>query len=298
MRIGIVGVGPWGAKVADKVAGMMVDDWQVRVVAHSRKGTEPVRRFGRLMSTMDLVHSDHVDVVIATAPPGVTLLAAVAAMKLEKPILVSKPFILTDEIKLKSPLMVDFVRLWSPCWKMLKKGFTDRVASGGKPVSVEVRFGGKGPVRAFPSIYDYGIHVFAFLYDLFGMTNPFVLNKVQLDDGFVGGQVYTFGGTMGDVAISCVTGNGLDGLVRHFRVIMDDGSFFCYMEDRTVCAFVGPGMSGSKEIHVEWRHDPLGLMLANFLLDCRLGVIDESTVNYSRLGMAACTVVQEASVSG
>lgn len=250
------------------------------------------------MSAVELTTSESVDAVIIAAPPVPTLLAASAAIGAGKAVLATKPFLYTKIEPLRSPLYVDFVRLWSPCWKSLKQGMKDHIAAGLRPVSVEVRFGGCGPIRKFPSIYDYGPHVFAFLYDLFGTDEKFQVGKVMLDDGVSGGTVYTFDGKMGDVGVNVVVGNGLDTLVRHFRVIMNDGSFFCYMEENMTCAFVGPGTLNTKEFHVEWKHDPMAVMLSNFLLDARLGVVDGRSYTYSRLGMEALNLIEEASVAG
>lgn len=293
-----MGVGQWGSRLADKVSKLTVDNRMVSVVAHARDTEDPITRFGTLMSVADLISSDAVDAVIIAAPPTATLLAAAGAIERGKAVLATKPFLYTKDDPLRSPLYVDLVRLWSPCWRFLKIGMKDHLAKGFRPVGVEVRFGGRGPIRKFQSIYDYGPHIFAFLYDLFGTDEKFQLDKVMLDEGVSGGSVYTFSGKMGDVLVNAVTGNGLDTMVRHFRVIMNDGSFFCYMEEIATCAFVGPGTENTKEFHVEWKHDPMSVMLANFLLDVRLGVIDERSYTYSRLGMKVLDQIQEASVAG
>lgn len=303
LRVGIVGVGRWGQCVAKKLSGMLVDDVPVQVVAHCRMGSDPIPNLGRLVSLSELVYGSDVDVVIATAPPVTTLLAAVGAMKAQKPVLVTKPFLApADVVGLKSPLVVDFVRLWSPCWKMLKSAVAEKVVAGCKVASVDIRFGGQGrgmgPVRLFPSIFDYGPHVFAFLYDLFGTSAVWAPGKVRLDDVRDGRQVYTVDGNFGGASLSLVTGNGVDTGMKHVRVTMSDESFFCYMDDGKVCAHVGSVTGSTKPVHVEWNHDPLGIMLANFLLDARLGVIDERTLTYSRLGLAACNEIAKAGVAG
>lgn len=164
MNLGFVGVGKWAQKLAEQFR-----ECGASIVAHDRKTigtnlgyiTDP-GPWGRRRSWMSMVEDEHVDAIIAVADPETTTKVALACAEAGKPVMATKPLVLTEMPKIRAPFYVDLWRLWGDRWARAK---VEILASPLQNVTMILE--GCGPMRGYPGPLDYGPHLMAFLFDAF-----------------------------------------------------------------------------------------------------------------------------------
>lgn len=188
IRVGLVGVGRWGKTLGHAFMRCGAD-----VVAYDRRTDDLAEGFGRRQpwrtmlpeSIKEILEVDRsggdplprkteelVDVIVSAADPSTTAEVAEAALDSWTPAFITKPLLKDPRTASNdgfnifdgqaAPYMVDFWRLWSPSWRMLKTSIENE-----PPEKVVINLYGDGPVRSYSGAHDYGPHVFAFLQNLF-----------------------------------------------------------------------------------------------------------------------------------
>lgn len=206
MKIGIIGVGPWGLRLAEacETLGFPVTDYARKPGSPDQEGLG--KRWNHWRDMMSKV-----DGIICAATPAVTYEVYRESIALKKAVLLTKPLYVNElpDETISAPILIDYVRLWSPCYEEIK-----RRVRGFKISSIKVSFCGDGPVRSFPGLYDYGPHAFAWIFDLLESQVPtgckFEISSLQVvKQAHPGKKLYIVQGSLGDVVISVTTGNGL-----------------------------------------------------------------------------------------
>jgi predicted dehydrogenase len=156
MKIGLIGVGPHGRKLA---AAFQAEGAEIAGhTLHSKR--DPVPGFGLVMTMPEMLRKCDA-VVLATSSPEANLANALDCAAAGVPVLVTKPLMLEAPIELRAPFYVDYWRLWDPQYLALKHAVR---ACGIRKITSN--FYGNGPIRGFPGLLDYGPHVLAYLHDL------------------------------------------------------------------------------------------------------------------------------------
>ena len=163
MKIGLVGVGPWGQTLARKVkeAGH-------EILFHDRgHKTIPTTGLGEFLPWNEM--AGWVDAMVVAAPPDITLRAARYAAEKGKAVLATKPFLgaaqILEEVEIKAPFLVDYVHLRSPLFGRLCDHVEDKMGRA-TPISAEAAFFGDGPERRFDGLFDYGPHALSCMFDV------------------------------------------------------------------------------------------------------------------------------------
>jgi len=256
MKIGLVGTGPWGRKLADKFRSVGLE-----ISVYSRKGGDSVEGLGVRVNWEDMLFGKNkVEAIVVAAPPEVSLKIAIHAVNAGVPILATKPLMLDRQLSLRAPFFVDYVGLWSPKWK----AFKDRAAL--EPVTVE--FYGKGPVRDFPGLLDYGSHALALVRDLLGRYQALSITNVRTERGLV----YVEGDING-VSVDILTGNGAEFSRR--RVIM-----------------------GAQIYEDDKSEDALGILVRDFIEHVKAGHSDRSLLELTSVIAKDLRTIQAACALG
>lgn len=206
ISVGLIGVGPWGRKLATAFA---VNGFPITEYARNSRSPGVTGLGKRWMDWRDLINNS--SMVICAATPAVTYEVYRECLSRHKPALLTKPLYVTDlpDETMSAPVMIDYVRLWSPNYEMLKKR-----AELSKVTSININFCGDGPVRDFPGLYDYGPHVFAWVFDLLSTqtsyASSFEMNRVEVDaQSDSRKKIYIVSGYIDSVAVTARFGNGL-----------------------------------------------------------------------------------------
>jgi len=181
VRLGLVGLGPWGRRYIETVAEL--DDCKL-VFAVGSEYTPLLLGDG----SGDLVCPDHgLDgVLIATSPESHCRLAE-EFINLGIPVMVEKPvaFHAADVERLKDlsaragvPVLVDHTQLFGPHYQAFKE------KHAGSRALMKMRWCGDSPARAYSALYDYGAHAVAMAIDLAGQEPQRVLAQRMRDEVF------------------------------------------------------------------------------------------------------------------
>lgn len=164
VRIGLVGLGPWGLRHAATLAEC--DGARLIAVATTRLDAaaglpEDVRVHNDWRS---LLKNPEVDAVVIATPPGPRIPIAKAAIELGLPTLLEKPAAwepqalqrLSDQAAARKVLLsVNHLHLYAPAFVSLREA----VESAGGPQRIESAGGGPGPHRVdYSALWDYGPH--------------------------------------------------------------------------------------------------------------------------------------------
>jgi hypothetical protein len=259
MKVCLVGPGRWGSKLADAFR-----ERGAQIACHVRgQGTEPVKGMGDLVSwrdLLDLANAKHVDVVACAATPEMTMQVYEACRDLAIPALLTKPLMLEDigERPPLVPMIVDYVRLWSPHYHTIK------VASQKAKIDhVQVEFYGVGPFRTFSGLWDYGPHAAAFLFDLLG-DRDVVLDTVTKTKRN-GGEYTHVKGAFGVTTFEMMVGNGSEEDVAK-RLTIE-----CANDDEYVYEEVGQTVRCKlpRKVTIDDKPQALQLMVGSFLDDVK-----------------------------
>jgi predicted dehydrogenase len=249
MKFGLVGVGPWGQRLALKLqqAGHTI-------AYHDRKhGSIPTTGLGEHLPWREMVKVVQ-GIVIATPPDATTEIAAVAA-KLGKTVLATKPLfgaVTIMDAGVRAPFVVDYVHLRSPMFIELCSHIEDK--KNVRIAGVEAQFYDDGPVRGFPALFDYGPHAISCIFEVLE-TGMFELTKAKRHSPERGRELIEIEADVAGVPAKIAVGNIGE---RHRRVLVnfEDGSWAGYEENFPTAEFSygGPGETAHRE---RVKHDPL-----------------------------------------
>jgi predicted dehydrogenase len=224
---------------------------------------------GRLMQPEDVVRmaeQRELDAVVSTAPPNLSNYIVDECMKRGIAVLVTKPVTLPWPIEAKKPVYVDYVRLWSPQYHRLKK-----VINLQDVRLIQICLINKGPFRDFSPFKDYGPHVFAFLFDLFGDVEF----KVKTTDRYPAadgrGELLDLTGTMNGIEVEIGMGNGALERQCYVDVHTCNGKRLSYEE-----TWKGIGFYDGTEEHIS-PPSALSNMIENFIVDVTSGHVNLHT---------------------
>lgn len=155
MRLGFVGMGRWARKLKasfDAEGAIVVASWRAKM------GHGQFDCWGDMFRSPEvMIDSEDIDALVLCAPPDVTTEVALACAAAGKPVMATKPLMLTEAVPIRAPFYVDFWRLWSEAFERYAKART---------TVVNVLMTGSGPIRGFPGLLDYGPHAMAYLHRL------------------------------------------------------------------------------------------------------------------------------------
>jgi len=267
MRLALVGVGPWGRLLARKMG-----DAGAKIVAYARGNGPDVDDLGMRVSLDCLWRIDQLDGIIAAATPEVTMNLACHAAAEGLAVLATKPLMLAEPVAIKAPFFVDYVRLWSRGYVLLKGH-----VAGRRLYSIDIDLFGNGPLRPYPSLDDYGSHALAFVHDLLGQEA--VLQNLQTEPVALradGATIHCVMATVGTVSVRIRVGNGADSAGRRLTVGVEGLGTVSYEESSTAAAF-----RVNQTTLLEERQDPVATMAAQFVLHFQSGLADPRFVGLS-----------------
>jgi predicted dehydrogenase len=279
MRIGLIGVGPWGSLLGRKAmqAG-------ATIVAHSRSSSQPHPDFGQLLPIDEIVDSTLVDGLIVASNPEVNIDVTLKAANAGLPVIASKPLRVEQDIQLKAPLFVDFVRLWSHSYRTLRKAIEPEQID-----LVQIFFSGPGPVRSFSGIEDYGSHALAFVHDL--LPGPLEVTWSVITTADAGKENCGFSGLVNGKRIAVITGNASEVHQRYLLVRLKDGTKLEYEEGKpTTCFRINGQVAFSED-----NQDPVSTMIESFMWHSRAGQIDTAQFKLAKEVQTSLRKIRSAS---
>ena len=292
-RLGLIGVGAWGRRYIDRIGAR--SDCRIAAVARaSAAQPDTVAGAAACESWQALVAkaaTGELDGVIAATMPLHQAEVAAACATQGVPLLVEKPLGLSladvervracfESAARKAPLVVDYIHLWSAPFVALKARVA--VAGGGQSVIAITTEGfNRGPMRAFPSLYDYGPHDLAMALSLLGTDVAFHLHDVERTSAG-GGDLYEARFDLGHVPVRMCVGNGADHKARRFAVALRGGRTLLYDDLKP-----HPQKLCEDEVPVAVDADgPLDAVLSDFLGQIAAWQGGQSTVDRSRSALA------------
>lgn len=271
MKIGLVGVGPWGKTLAAafKRAGHVV-------AAHDRHDREKIADdLGELVFWPDMVAQKLVDAVVCTTPPPVTKAVFDACQARHMPCLLTKPFLISHAPKdLSAPTFVDYIHLVSPVYERLRK---NAIVDYGVE-KLEVSFIGCGPDRSFPGLLDYGSHALAMVHDLLGLSPLEIIDASnEAPPWNKSRDLIRVEAKVKNTDVKILTGNGASGAMRRMDVWLKRGPKITYDElDRTSTFDINDKLA----MRIP-GHNPLSTMIDRFAWDVEVGRINPYFVELS-----------------
>ncbi len=221
VRLGLVGPGAWGRNYLKTSVG--TGNISVSCVCRTRRA--PVEGFTEVPVTDDIGELlDSCDAVVVATPPSSHEPAVMRALSAGKPVLLEKPAALSatavDRMlaaaeAARVPLLVGHIHLFSQAFSSLR----DRT-SAWRARSVLSTAGGPGPIRDYPSLWDWGPHDVSMCLSLFGRP-PDDVEAVRYAGG--PGEVDVLSLGFGESRAVLRFGNGMDEKVRRFGVSSADG---------------------------------------------------------------------------
>lgn len=258
VRLGLVGAGAWGRNYLRTASSS--SDVQVSCVC--RASASPVDGFSEIPVTDDMGQMIRAcDAVVVASPPASHETAVMRAIAAGKPVLLEKPaalsataverMLLASE-KARVPILVGHIHLFSPAFVHLR----DLVAAWGGPKRVLTTAGNAGPLRDYPSLYDWGPHDVSMCLSLFGRAPDDIeaMRHAHEDGGTV--DVLTLG--FGESRATLRFGNGMSRRVRRFGIT--SGSGVAIYDDTS-----GPSLMISGSPVILSPASPLQSMLDSFV---------------------------------
>ncbi len=281
MRLGFVGCGRWGSKLATAFRACGAE-----IVAYDRKqgrrggyggvdallhDPEPAPGFGRYVSWRSQLADKSIDAIVAVAPPEITTEIALACVVAGKPVMATKPlFKHADSIS--SVAYVDFWRLWSESHRRAHDLWAND--KSGQPLIIALY--GSGPIRDFPGAFDYGPHVMAALFDIAPDAKIVSAKKVPCESG----EFFTIVAEENGKQIVASFGNGAKGSSRCIGMPPFNLSF----EEGT--------MIGDEE-----KDEVMRRFCASFILDVQEGHVNSHWLDLSRRGTDELKRIRETAVN-
>ncbi len=265
VRLGLVGAGAWGRNYLKTSAGSR--DLTVSCICRARRA--PVEGFAEIPVTDDLGELLGLcDAVVVATPPSSHESVVMRALCAGKPVLLEKPAALSatavDRMlaaasRASLPLLVGHIHLFSPSFSSLRtwtRSWRDR--------SVLSTAGNAGPIRDYPSLWDWGPHDVSMCLSLFGRA-PDDVEAVRHECGPGVVDVLSLG--FGSSRAVLRFGNGMDRRIRRFSVSSVDGEAHYDDSGGAQLTFLGaPAVVSAAS--------PLKVMLDSFVLAVETGRVD------------------------
>lgn len=244
MKLGLIGVGAWGRRYADRIAAR--SDCRIAAVARASSAhSDAVPGAAQCESWQALVAqaaAGELDGVIAATSPVHQAEVAAACAGQGVPLLVEKPLGLSradvqrvqsafEAAPRKAPLIVDYIHLWSAAFRRLQQ-LVSEAGGPGSVVAIETAGFKHGPVRDYSSLYDYGPHDVAMALMLLGVDAEFRLDEVDRRRAADGCELYVARFDLGGVPARMTVGNGGDHKSRRFDVELRGGRTIAYDDTR------------------------------------------------------------------
>jgi predicted dehydrogenase len=227
LRLGLIGVGAWGKRIAGTVARRA----DCRLAAYSRRSgpseiLPDVPYHSRWSALVELAGAGELDAVVAATTPDHQAEVTLACAAARVPLLVEKPVGLTPAAPLlaleraEAPTLVDYVHLWAPAFQALKS----RASS---VASIDGSGHNRGPFRGWSSLHDYGPHDLAMALDLLGLDVPVEVRQAHVtSDG--PGELFEANLDAGGVPLHLLVGNGAAQKARRLAVTLTGGRQLVY----------------------------------------------------------------------
>lgn len=253
VRLGLIGGGPWAKR---HVATLKLLKTKARVVAYMRRQQENLSWLPdakRVIHQTDIFDRNLVDAVLVVCGPGAALNYVKMAYESGLPVLVEKPvttelrealrlFRLAHGYGLSSEgdlpwIRVGYVHLHAPAYLLLRTKLSKHCHETGDRIKRVVSEGsGPGPIRSYSSLWDYGTHDAAMLFDLLEATGiydcpPEVLSVERLRGDR--GERWAFDVNVASVRVSISVSSASEAKVRSLLVETEKGRRFFY-DDREV----------------------------------------------------------------
>jgi len=186
LRMGLIGVGPWGRNYIRTIAGLA--ELKLARVASRNAQTQVLVPRGCAISTdwREVARAADIDGIIVATPPSTHAEITLAAIEAGRPVLVEKPLTLgvasAESIVAAAAarpvlVMVNHVHLFHPAYRALKRA----VAAHGPVRAIHARAGDRGPYRRdVPMLWDWGPHDVAMCIDLLG-AQPEAVDAERLE---------------------------------------------------------------------------------------------------------------------
>lgn len=241
-----------------------------QISAHCRASSSPAPDLGPAMSLQEMLEGKTVDVIACAAPPAVTKTVLDACVASFKPCFLSKPLQIDIVPRLEGgrgrhvTVYVDYVHLWSPLYELVKKSIRDYGAD-----EISIWFHGRGPVRSFPGVLDYGPHALAMLFDCLPTSTVQGLDAIEISrDPARGAELVEARFRLGQAKVKVIVGNGAEEPRREFTAKLKNGPVISYREKS---GRRGEYTVNDELVKLATGQDPLALMIERFLWDVEVG---------------------------
>jgi predicted dehydrogenase len=180
ITLGLIGCGVWGQKIIQAIQSL--DD--AKLTAVCRKTDKSVLGYKTYTNWQEMLQKETFDGLIVASPPDLHLPIIIAASERNLPVFVEKPLALNiqevnkiyhTQLSTSISILVDYIHLFAPAYIELKRHIRSPIT---KIVSSGI---GWGPERDYSSLYDYGPHDIAMIYDLKMCEDPKWQNEAVTD---------------------------------------------------------------------------------------------------------------------
>ena len=297
MRLGFVGVGRWGSKLAEafRACGAEIVAFDRGSFAYPRCSSQHnlgsckacaerwLDGFGSYQPWRSQLADKSIDAIVAVAPPEVTTEVALTCAAAGKPVMATKPLFDHPET-IWAPFYVDFWRLYSDLhweWSLHREKYTTAM----------IQLEGSGPFRSFPGALDYGPHVVAQLFDAWRCYEPVLVKAARrtaevTPEGEVFWAEYRLGVPDGEHKAYLEFGNGSSFPRRNIHLSYGSrGECLTAFEEGT-------------RIGTEEKSTVLQRFCQSFLNDIHEGFVDTRLLELSRRGMAELRKIREMATRG
>lgn len=265
VRLGLVGAGAWGRNYLRTSAGS--SDLVVSCVCRAKRA--PVDGFAEVPVTDDLGELlIACDAVVVATPPSAHESVVMRALSAGKPVLLEKPAALSapavDRMlaaaeAARVPFLVGHIHLFSEAFSSLRTW-----TRSWRSRSILSTAGNVGPIRDYPSLWDWGPHDVSMCLALFGKA-PDDIEAVRHECGPGVVDVLSLG--FGESRAVLRFGNGMDRKIRRFGVSSADGEALYEDAGGGTLSFLGSPVSLSQAT-------PLKTMLDSFVAAVNGGPTD------------------------
>lgn len=251
IRLGLIGVGPWANRYAETVR--LLIDPPASIVAYARQKAEdvPWLPYAKRVTPDEIFDPNlHVEALIVACEPVAATRYAIKALELGIPAIVEKPVttstraafeIMAKATVSRSWVRVGYTHLHAPAYQALCVALVHECQKKGDSIAkIESSGAGPGPQRSYSSLWDYGPHDAAMLFDLVELTgelSSFRLNKVERDLTADGGQKWLVEALVGNNILASISvSNASATKVRQLTVTTKKGRVLTYDDRRAAGA--------------------------------------------------------------
>lgn len=245
IRLGLIGAGPWAHRYVE--TAKLLPGVSFPYYARQKIEDVPWLPYAKRITPKEMLTSGgDIDGLVIACEPAAASDYALQALDAGIPALIEKP--LTRSVRAAFEIMarataahswirVGYTHLHAPAYKKLSQMLQDHCRKKGDTIANFSSVGhGMGPFRSYSSLWDYGPHDAAIMFDLaqtVGELSSFKLlstERTLIDQG----QWWIFDLTLGEgIAAKISVSNDSDQKVRKLHVITQKGHNFIY-DDKLV----------------------------------------------------------------